>query len=336
MCTCGKTDIAPAGIMNDHVHEKGNWMISYQYMRMNMQNNIMGDQRISDNDIFTKYNYSMSPSKMTMDMHMIMIMYGVSDRFTMMAMTSYNTASMNMNMFSTGRMQMPGMTAEAAMPNSQSISGFGDTRLYGLYSIAKNDDIQIVGTMGLNIPTGSINKLAFPEVYKNLRADYIMQPGTGTVDFLPGISLLMLNDGFDWGAQVSGIIRPFYNTNGYHYGNEGIVELWAAKKWTSWLSSSIRIEAIADGSMAGSDANLYTLMEPSADAANYGGFKADIYPGINFYPGTFLSADIKLRLEYGLPLYQFAREFKWQTNQQLLQTLICFFNQNINHSQKTQ
>src|ERR1022692_3280265 len=90
-CACGKTDISPAGIMNDHTHEKGKWMFSYSYMRMNMQGNILGDKGISDNDIYSKYNYGMSPANMTMDMQMIMVMYGISDRFTIMAMSSYNT-----------------------------------------------------------------------------------------------------------------------------------------------------------------------------------------------------------------------------------------------------
>jgi len=325
-CECGKSDISPAGIMNDHTHEKGKWMFSYRYMHMNMSGNIIGDKNITDNDVYAIYNYSMSPSTMTMDMHMLMAMYGVSDRFTIMAMASYNTSSMNMNMFSSGSsMNMPGMSSDVAMPNKQSISGFGDTKVYGLFSLAKNDELQIVVNVGINIPTGSINAIAFPGINNSLRADYIMQPGTGTIDFMPGISLLKHNSNFDWGAQLNGTLRPFYNANGYHYCNEAIAEIWISKKWNNWLSNSVRLETIANGGIAGTDASLITLMEPSADAANYGGSKAYLFPGINFYPGTFLSSDIKLRFEYGFPVYQYAFGIQMKNQETLIANLDFVF-----------
>src|ERR1022692_4874832 len=186
-CTCGQ-DLAPSGIMNDHLHNAGQWMVSYRYMRMNMANNISGSQPVSDNNVYN--DYLMSPGKMNMDMHMLMVMYGISDRFTAMIMPSYVVSNMSMNMPNGGNavMIMPGTTA--AMPNNQAISGIGDTRLYGLYSITKNEDIQIVASLGLSIPTGSINKKAFQVLYSDIHADYNMQPGTGTLDFLPEISLL--------------------------------------------------------------------------------------------------------------------------------------------------
>ena len=324
-CTCSNIDIAPAGIMNEHIHEKGKWMFSYRYMRMNMQGNTLGDHSISDDDIFVKYNYSMSSASMNMDMHMLMAMYGISDRFTIAAMTTYQNTSMKMNMFAGEAMQMPGMPVDAVMPSSQTISGFSDTKLYGLYSIVKTDNLQLVAAAGLSIPTGSINSKPFSGLFNNLRADYIMQNGTGTFDFLPGISLLVQNDYFDWGLQLNGIIRPFNNSNGYHYGNESTTELWIAKKWNNWLSNSVRLEAYANQGIIGSDASLNTLMEPSANSTNYGGFKAYLYPGINFYPGTFFSTDIKLRLEYGMPIYQYAQGIQMADKSSIIANLDFLF-----------
>ena len=322
-CSCIHSDIAPAGIMNDHLHAKGEWMVSYRFMRMDMQSNINGSQSVSDGDVYN--SYLMSPNKMSMDMNMIMIMYGLSNRVTLMLMPTYNVSTMSMNMYGAAQMQMPGMEPNVVMPNSQSISGFSDTKLYGLFIIAQNSHYNLVASAGLSLPTGSINEKAFTSVYSNLRADYNMQTGTGTVDFLPGISLLAHEHDFDWGIQAMGTYRPFYNANGYHFGNEGTAELWVAKKWNSFMSNSIRMEATADAQMSGNDKNLYAIMEPPADASNYGGFRSYIYPGINFYPGTLLSTTFKIRIEYGLPVYEYANGIQMAGKSNILANLDLIF-----------
>ena len=168
--------------MSDHLHTQGEIMVSYRFMQMNMHGNINGSQSMSDGDVYNRY--LMSPNKMTMDMHMLMIMYGLSDKVTLMLMPTYNVSNMSMNMYGSGvQMRMPGMEPNAVMPNSQSISGFGDTKLYGLFGITQNSHYNLIASAGLSLPTGSINKKDFATIYSNLRADYIMQTGTGTVDF---------------------------------------------------------------------------------------------------------------------------------------------------------
>ena len=44
---------APIAVMGDHVHEKGEVMISYRYMNMDMQGSRLGGDAISDNTIAT-------------------------------------------------------------------------------------------------------------------------------------------------------------------------------------------------------------------------------------------------------------------------------------------
>jgi len=323
-CDCDQSDIAPSGIMNDHLHARGKWMISYYYMHMNMQNNITGSQAVTDGEVFN--SYLMSPSKMTMDMHMLMIMYGLSNKMTLMLMPQYNVSNMNMNMYGNNAiMNMPGMAPNATMPNSQTISGLGDTKAYALFRIWKSSHYNIVGSAGLSLPTGSINQKAFPGLYSNLHADYNMQTGSGTVDFLPGISLVAHESWFDWGAQISGTLRTFYNANGYRLGNEGIAQGWIAKKWNAYFSNSIRVQAIANDAISGYDNNLYSIMEPSANAANYGGIKTMIYPGINFYPGSLFSSTCKIRIEYGLPLFQYAQGIQMADKSSILASIDLIF-----------
>ena len=105
-CICS-TDPTPSGVMISHVHYKNEWMVSYRYMNMGMNGLQSGVKSISENDVFT--NYIMSPSSMKMDMHMLMGMYGITDRLTAMVMLNYTTSSMDMNMFSTDGHNHAGM-----------------------------------------------------------------------------------------------------------------------------------------------------------------------------------------------------------------------------------
>ena len=99
-----------------------------------MSGNLSGSKSISDQQIFQ--NYIMSPDKMMMQMHMLMLMYGVSNKLTLMAMLNYNVQSMNMNMFPVSVSQMPGMdmTSNNGKMNGTT-SGLSDTKLYAIYKL---------------------------------------------------------------------------------------------------------------------------------------------------------------------------------------------------------
>lgn len=55
---------APIGIMRDHVHKEGEYMLSYRYDYMNMKGNRNGTNNLSTADVLS--DYMMSPSKMSM------------------------------------------------------------------------------------------------------------------------------------------------------------------------------------------------------------------------------------------------------------------------------
>ena len=64
---------APAGVMGDHTHHKGEWMVSYRYMYMDMQDNINSTSLITAAAIHDMY--MVAPEKMRMQMHMIGLMH---------------------------------------------------------------------------------------------------------------------------------------------------------------------------------------------------------------------------------------------------------------------
>jgi len=303
---CGES---PSGIMVSTIHPKGTWMFSYTYMSMMMKDKLVGTTKVDDQYVYN--NYLMSPQSMRMDMHMLMAMYGVTDRFNLMAMFNVNIMNMNMNMFSSnGTMTMPDgsvmTTPNGSSTMNPTTSGLGDTKLYALYSLLKNNGHFVILSGGISIPTGTINKKGGTDemMYYGIRLPYMMQCGSGTFDFMPGATYVMKKNKITYSAQLLSVLRPFNNSVGYHLGNELTFNTWAAYQWFPWMSSSVRLESYNCGVIKGSDPQVYTVMEPAANPLCYGGNRVSGYAGINFFITKGWLRNNKFSVEYGLPFYQ--------------------------------
>ncbi len=68
--------------MGDHVHGKGEWMLSYRYMFMDMDGMYKGSNSISSAGVFGN-GYNVTPTRMTMEMQMLGAMYAPNDRITL-------------------------------------------------------------------------------------------------------------------------------------------------------------------------------------------------------------------------------------------------------------
>lgn len=317
-CSCNRDDYSPAGVMVGMRHLKGMWMFSYNYMNMQMKHNLSGTSEISDKSILN--NYLMSPHSMQMDMHMLMGMYGLSDRITLMTMLNYNSSVMKMNMLSSTSHSHNGSgghnhtdnhnsnDSELSLMEMESKSaGISDAELYAFWSFFINKGTTLMASGGINIPIGSINKKGTEEdmMYPNKQLPYMMQTGSGTVDFAPGITLLQRVKNFEGSAQATGIVRTHNNANGYRLGNELMLNAWGAYQFFGSLSPSLRVDASFAESIKGEDAQLFKVMEPGTNPANYGGTKVNGYIGLSFYfKKTPVVKNSRILLEYGIPAYQ--------------------------------
>jgi len=303
---CNPDAVAPAGIMTDHVHEKGKFGIAYSYMNMTMQGNQIGTKAVSDAAIFN--SYMMATTHMDMQMHMLMPMYGITDRFTVMAMLSYNVNTMSMHMMPVQSMSMPGMTMTDynSMPTKMNSSGLGDTKIYALYNVLPSCNHRLVTGLGLSLPTGSINAKGATIQSNNDVLPYCMQLGTGTYNLLPSIVYVGQSTHLSWGAAFNANIKLGTNTNNYCFGNEYSVSPWLTYQPVRLVSVSARAECYNVGKLYGYDAaiNQSSQNDATANTANYGSQKVNGYIGANFYaPANFLKGG-RLLLEYGMPFYQ--------------------------------
>ncbi len=291
---CCGTDPSPAGVMISHVHDKNEWMISYRYMNMGMNGVLKGSSTVSTDEI--KSLYTAIPQDMRMNMHMLMAMYGVTDRLTVMGMFHYNTAWMQMSM----RM------GNSFHRHNMQTSGLGDTKITALYAIVKETQQQLLLSLGLNLPTGSIQQKGpvGGMMYPGQRYPYNMQNGSGTIDFQPCISYLRQHSKFYYSVQASAVLRSNANSVGYRYGNELSLGAWAAYRWLEVLSNSLRLEAVHTEPLRGKDPSLDPMQEIAANPANYGGQKINVYLGAVYQAQNGFLRSSKFCAEFGLPLYQ--------------------------------
>jgi hypothetical protein len=298
---CTNNDPTPAGIMISHVHEKAQWMLSYRYMQMNMGGVLSGTQTSTKSDVFN--NYIMYPNAMRMDMHMLMGMYGITNRLTVMAMAQYISNNMTMDMFTkNGHVHGSTATENATITHAMSTAGIGDMQIHLLYGLILQPNHQFLLSAGASIPSGNIQIKGKMDdaMYPHRSYPYAMQLGSGTYDVLPCVNYLYEKEKLTFSTQLSGVIRTAFNENGYHFGNEATLNSWLAYAWLPSFSNSVRVAGNVTDKIYGRNTDVYIYNEPSANPANYGGKNVQAYIGSVFrWKNT-----LRLSVEYGLPLYQ--------------------------------
>ena len=310
-CCRRADDLAPAGIMVDHVHEKEKFGIAYSYMNMAMQGNQSGTSAVSNAAVWT--NYTVAPDKMNMQMHMLMPMYGITNRLTAMAMINYNINTMTMDLQpGVNPADVPPCCKAAALahdnlPSKMKSSGLGDTKLYLLYNFLSNPNQRLVLGAGVSLPTGSIDAKGATNMDSNSLLGYNMQLGAGTYNLLPSIVYANQFNRLSFGVAFQSNIKLGVNSHNYSWGNEYSFSPWLAYKVATWASVSLRAEGYYMGAMYAYDAaiNLNASTDPTANVYNYGSKKLiNGLVGVNLYVPKSCFSGLHLLVETGMPAYQ--------------------------------
>ena len=294
-----------------HTHPAGMWMINYAFMHMDMRGLRHGTTNVPAANVGfmrgTPYNYMMIPTSMTMDMHMGMVMYGITDRITGMVMGNYQVYEMKMLM---DMGPMMGVSEDSPMRTS----GIGDTELRGLYKINE----YLVGSLGLSLPTGSIEE-KFVTMGETFRAPYDMQLGSGTYDLKPTLTYNDVSkDGkWNWGGQAQYTWHTAKNKNDWALGDNFKLTGWlqrALGPFTTWARFAFNYT----GRIRGEDPTIAIINHPrkglgasmpDADPDNYGGRRLDGFVGVSYMLGPF-----SLGVEGGMPLYQYLNGLQMKTD----------------------
>lgn len=281
---------APIGVMGDHMHKGGEWMLSYRYMDMSMSGLRDGTKDLSAETVVTTVpnrffgmpgqpaTLRVVPTQMDMNMHMIGAMYAPNDIVTLMSMVNYMEKKMKMNVYQGGA----GRTLLGS--SSASSKGFGDTKLSSHIRLYEDAMHHVHLNAGLSLPTGDIRKegrMLMPNgASMDARLAYGMQLGSGTYDLLPGITYTGLGEKWGWGAQYMATLRLGENAEDYALGDKHQTHLWGSYLFTPALSVSARLTGEHDGKIEGRDAAIMGP-SPAADPDNFGGNRVTAGLGVN-------------------------------------------------------
>lgn len=160
---------------------------------------------------------------------------------------------------------------------------------------------------GLGLPTGANNAtltLLNPAgVYATARAFYGMQPGTGTVDVLPGAVYAGTLGAWSWGASYRARLPLARNGDNYRYGNLQEANLWGGYSWISGVTATLRLAGLAQGPIQGMDPQILGKAQ-GANPAFYGGQRAEIFGGLTLNGRLIGQDQAALQIEVGAPCWQ--------------------------------
>ena len=301
---------APIGVMADHYHESGEVMLSYRFMRMDMKGNRVGsDGRRPDYIAISEPNgfadmptmpptLRVVPTEMTMDMHMFGVMYAPSDRITVMGMLEFLDKEMDHITY------QGGMGTTRLGTFTTRTDGLGDVSVSALVKLMEDGPHRWHGTLGLSLPTGSIDEtgtiLTPMDMRPSVRLPYPMQLGSGTYDLLAGLTYAGGSHAWGWGAQWRSTIRLGENDEAYTLGDEHEMTGWASYRVSPHVSISTRLHYVDRNDIDGMDPNIAAPVQ-TADPSRQGLQRTTVALGANFLvPGT----DHRIALEYALPVAQ--------------------------------
>lgn len=303
----------PAGVMFDHMHKAGEFMLGYRYAGTYAGGDILhnknsvNDHEIADNGC-TPHACSMKPTDMTMHMHMLDIMYAPTNWMTLMVMPMWMSHDMTMSPLDVPAHEENGAEHMAAGhsghgghdgPHSHGNEGSGDTIFGPELKVADGPGYHLQVAPMFSAPTGSVDKRM-----NGAFTHYGMQPGSGTWDFIPSITYTGRADRITWGAQVLGVVRmEKENESGYRLGDVLQVTGWGSYRFANWLSASIRGLYTEQDNIEGHYKGPHQHSSPPDLQFNYGGRFWDIGFGVNTVVPSGSLKGLRLSAEWLQPVF---------------------------------
>lgn len=313
-----------AGLMNEHMHDGGELMLGLRYERTSYSGlNQRGDQTIADAEVLAA-GYTVRAQSMVMDMVMLDIMFAPNDDLTLMVMPHYMWHSMEMLGIDPAS-GMGGMTMGHGLPfgvvHSHGAEGFGDTLVSASYRLARAPGVAAHATLGLWVPTGAVD-------LTNANGSFVhygMQPGSGTWDVEPAVTVSGRSGGMGWGAQAAYKWRTDDdNASGFAFGDRARGSGWASYVLTPSLGATARLEYVHEGAILGHYNGTHSHASPPDAQGNYGGDTVTAGVGLNWLLPVAGRNRPQLGVEVGLPLYQNLNGFQlpqqWRMSVALSQT----------------
>jgi hypothetical protein len=302
---------APLGVFGVDMPGGGKFVFSVLSSFTRMQGSKIGTESVSSQYIVSNVTSAytpvgshllrMVPANLNVDSQGFSIAYGLTNSVTLVASTALLEKSVNMETFS-------GLSGLTPLGDSVgSTEGIGDTTVAAIVRVYQDRMNRVNINLGLSLPTGSTTDniyLLLPnDTAPSKRGFYAMQPGTGTVDALPGIAYSGVLKAWSWGLAYRARLPLDLNAQGWQYGDLHEVNAWGGYSWMPGLETTLRFNGTIQGAIHGND----PLIRGYAQGATplfYGGQQVSLFGGV-IVSGRYFGLDpAQIGLEAGLPLYQ--------------------------------
>lgn len=300
-----------AGLMNEHTHDGGEFMIGLRYTRSRYSGaNQSGTDPIGDAEVLAA-GYTVRAQEMTMDMIMLDLMYAPNDKLTLMVMPHWMRHEMTMigiDPMNTGMgdMAMDGMDHTShslafGQTMTHSTQGFGDTLVSASYRLASTPKFKAHATLGVWIPTGRVDR-------KNANGTFVhygMQSGSGTWDIEPSVTVSGQAGTIGYGAQASYRWRTDNeNDSGFAFGDRASATGWLSYLVDNGFSLTSRLTWEHEGQVLGHYNAAHNHAAPSDRQENYGGDRVFAGLGANIALPFGGHDRPQVGVEFGIPVYQ--------------------------------
>ena len=302
----GRTDThAPAGLMGDHAHGKGERMVEYKYMNMSMAGSRAGNTGLDTGAarMFDGNMFMVVPEAMTMEMHMFHFMWAPSDEVTLYVMPMWVVNTMDHRLFSMG-----GGTSTFRKTNA----GFSDLPFGGLWKIREDETSEMIFNIGFSAPTGDIDNTTPNAMGAQGEFPYPMRLGKGSWAARPGITWKSYTETGGRGVQLQSDIVLGANDEGYSVSDEYRADAWISRLLDEERRTALtfRAEALWKSNYRGVDADLNPAMVPTARADYRGGEWINLGYGLIHS----LKDGSRLNIEILHPVYQHLEGVQLETD----------------------
>lgn len=263
---------APIGIMGDHVHEQGEVMLSLQIMMMRMKYESLKIRHLLPPGEAIPLPLPAVSRNVNMWMGMLGLMYGLTNRWTAMAMVPYSLYNVS---------------------GGEIDHGFGDISLSVLYAPLKENSYRVVLSLEAFFPTGFDNHMS--GVMKENRNGSAIGHRSAYA-FLPKLSTLFYWDQLSLGFQIG--FKYSFNADRlreFEHIIEPTAHIWGAYNLSENFSMSLRGTYQGYLSLLSEEETYPGLPDTRHSVLSY--------LGLNFIGTDFLKGH-RLAFEMGLPVYR--------------------------------
>jgi hypothetical protein len=302
---------APIGVYGADMPNKGVFVFSVTPSFIQSQGNLIGTNGASPQYIIANVSSAytpvgahllrMVPASMSVDSQGLGVAYGLTNNVAVTISTAVVEKSVHMETFA-------GLTGANVLGYSVGkTSGLGDTSVAAIVRVYQDPVNRLNLNFGLSLPTGSVTDTFFlltpngtsPEK----RAFYGMQPGSGTVDAMPGVAYTGVKNAWSWGVSYRGRIPLGPNGQGWQYGALEDFNGWGGYTWAPGLQTTLRLNSSTQGAIRGNDVQIRSYGQ-SGDPLLYGGEQMSVFGGV-LVSGRYIGVNsAQFGLEAGAPVYQ--------------------------------